>query len=420
MRKISVIGLGYVGLPTASMLATKGFSVYGLDVDPNVVAELAAGRTRIEERDLDTLVLAAVQSGNLRCGTRADPADIFIVAVPTPVRPDHSADLDAVRAAALSVAGVLKRGDLVILESTVPPRTTCGLLREWLETSGLRAGVDFHLAHCPERVLPGNLLVELVTNDRIIGGLDAASAEAAAELYRSFVVGELVQTDATTAELVKLMENTNRDVNIALANEFALIAERIGVDVWDAIGLAGRHPRVRFLRPGPGVGGHCIAVDPWFVVEVAPEVARLISTAREVNDAMPTHVVDLVRNAVGQLEGAVLVALGRTYKADVTDERESPAIKVIDALRRAGAEVREHDAMIRHDKPVADLAEGADGLVYLVDHAGYRDLEPTALARAMRKPIVVDTRGVLDQGRWEHAGFAVRSLGRGVPAAREV
>jgi UDP-N-acetyl-D-mannosaminuronic acid dehydrogenase len=420
VKKVSVVGLGYVGLPTASMLATRGFAVYGLDVDPRVVAELSNGRTRIAERDLDTLILAAVQSGNLRCGTSPEPADVFVIAVPTPVREDRTADLDAVQAAARSVARVLKKGDLVILESTVPPGTTAGPLRGWLESSGLHAGVDFLLAHCPERVLPGNLLVELVANDRIVGGLDPASAAAASDLYRSFVTGELVETDATTAELVKLMENTNRDVNIALANEFALIAERIGVDVWEAIRLAGRHPRVRFLQPGPGVGGHCIAVDPWFVVEAAPEVARLIATAREVNDAMPAHVVDLVRAAVGRLEGAVLVTLGRTYKADVADERESPAVKVVDALRRTGAEVREHDAMVLRDSPLSELAKGADALVYLVDHSAYRGLDPAALAQLMRGRVMVDTRGVLNQTRWERAGFTLTTLGRGVPGGQEL
>src|SRR6266550_3753930 len=234
-RSVCVVGLGYVGLPTASMLATRGIHVYGLDVNERVVRELAAGRTLISEPDLDTLVQAAVQSGNLRCGTVPEPADVFVIAVPTPVRDDRTADLEAVSAAARSVAAVLKRGDLVILESTVPPGTTTGALRELLERTGLRAGADFLLAHCPERVLPGNLLVELVANDRIIGGIDAPSARAAAAVYRTFATGELIETDATTAELVKLMENTHRDVNIALANEFALIAERVGVDVLEAI-----------------------------------------------------------------------------------------------------------------------------------------------------------------------------------------
>jgi UDP-N-acetyl-D-mannosaminuronic acid dehydrogenase len=412
-RSVCVVGLGYVGLPTASMLATRGIHVYGLDVNEKVVRELAAGRTHISEPDLDTLVQAAIQSGNLRCGTEPERADVFVIAVPTPVRKDRTADLDAVAAAAGSVASVLRRGNLVILESTVPPGTTMGLLRRVLERSGLSAGTDFLLAHCPERVLPGNLLVELIANDRIIGGFDAASAKAATELYRTFVTGDLIETDATTAELVKLMENTHRDVNIALANEFALIAEHIGVNVWDAIKLAGRHPRVRFLRPGPGVGGHCIAVDPWFVVQAAPQLARLIATAREVNDQMPAHVVNLVRHAVGQLDGAVILTLGRTYKADVTDTRESPAISVIDALRRAGAEVREHDPMLLGDRSVEDLADQADALVLLVDHTRYRDLDPKSLAGRMRRPLVVDTRGMIDRSIWEGHGFTVSALGHG-------
>ncbi len=410
---VCVVGLGYVGLPTASMLATRGFDVYGLDVSDRVVRELSAGRTHISERDLDTLVRAAVQSGKLRCGTTGEPAEIFVIAVPTPVREDRTADLEAVMSAAKTIARVLKKGDLVILESTVPPGTTIGPLRELLERSGLRAGSDFLLAHCPERVLPGNLMVELVTNDRIIGGIDAASAEAASELYRSFTTGELITTDATTAELVKLMENTHRDVNIALANEFALVAERLGIDVWEAIELASRHPRVQFLRPGPGVGGHCIAVDPWFVVQTAPEVTRLIALARDVNDGMPAHVVDLVREAVGRLEAATVVTLGRTYKADVADLRESPALRVVEALQRAGCDVREHDAMLDRNVAVAELARDADAIVLLVDHSAYRALDPGALARVMRGRNVVDTRGVLQRERWTEAGFRTIVLGNG-------
>lgn len=412
-RTICVVGLGYVGLPTASMLAARGYHVYGLDVSPDVVRELQAGRTRISEKDLDTLVHAAVQSGNLRCGTAPEAADIFVIAVPTPVREDRTADLEAVSAAARSIATVLKHGDLVILESTVPPGTTTGVLRDLLERSGLHAGVDFLLAHCPERVLPGNLLVELVTNDRIIGGLDDRSAAAASELYASFVTGELLKTDATTAELVKLMENTHRDVNIALANEFALLAERLGIDVWHALKLASRHPRVQFLRPGPGVGGHCIAVDPWFVVQTAPQVARLIALARDVNDSMPSHVIDLVREAVGRLEGTTILALGRTYKADVADTRESPALRVIDGLRRAGSEVREHDAVLNGAESVEELAKGVDAIVLLVDHAAYRGLDPLRLKGVVRRPVVVDTRGTLVRAAWTTAGFRLVVLGDG-------
>ena len=413
MASISVIGLGYVGLPTASMLASRGHDVYGFDTNERTVRELSEGRTDIRESELDTLVQAAIESGRLRCGTTPRAADVFIIAVGTPIKPDHSADLDAVRAAARSVATVLKRGDLVILESTVPPGTTTGPLREILETSGLRAGPDFQLSHCPERVLPGNLILELVTNDRIIGGIDEASSRASSGVYRAFVTGKLLETDATTAELVKLMENTFRDVNIALANEFALIAERLGVDIWEAIRLAGHHPRVKFMSPGPGVGGHCIPVDPWFIVEAAPDLAKLIATARAVNDGMPAHVVDLVRRSLGTLDGAIVLVLGLTYKADVADTRESPAKHVIELLQAAGADVRAHDAMVARQPEVDELATGADALVLFVDHAAYTSLVPADLARRMRRRVAVDTRGKLDRAGWVSAGFEVALLGRG-------
>lgn len=414
MASICVVGLGYVGLPTASMLASRGHDVYGFDTNERTVRELSEGRTDIREPELDALVQAAAQSGRLRCGTTVESADVFIIAVGTPIRADHSADLDAVTAAARSVASVLKRGDLVILESTVPPGTTAGTVRNILETSGLRAGSDFHLSHCPERVLPGNLIHELVTNDRIIGGLDEASSSASSEVYRSFVSGQLLDTDATTAELVKLMENTFRDVNIALANEFALIAERLGIDAWKAIALAGHHPRVRFMSPGPGVGGHCIPVDPWFVVEAAPDLAKLIATARLVNDGMPAHVVDLVRRAVGKLDGATVVVLGLTYKADVTDRRESPSGHVVELLQAAGADVRVHDAIVAPQPEVAELVIGADAVVLLVDHAAYKSLHPAELAPRMRRRIAVDTRGKLDRSAWTSVGFEVIVLGRSV------
>lgn len=412
MASICVIGLGYVGLPTASMLATRGHDVYGFDTNHRTVLELSEGRTGIQEPELDGLVQAAAKSGHLRCGTTIRPADVFIVAVGTPVKPDHSADLDAVNAAAQSVAAVLKRGDLVVLESTVPPGTTLGKFREILESSGLRAGADFALSHCPERVLPGNLVAELVKNDRIVGGIDGASNRASVALYRSFVTGELLETDATTAELVKLMENTFRDVNIALANEFALIAERLGIDVREAIRLAGHHPRVKFMNPGPGVGGHCIPVDPWFVVEAAPDLAKLIATARSVNDSMPAHVVNMVRSALGSLRGKVVLALGLTYKANVTDIRESPSVHVIEMLAAEGATVRVHDPFVRSDRPVAELSEGADIIVLLVAHTAYRSLSPRSLERPHHRTII-DTTGVLEPDAWERAGYAVHTLGRG-------
>lgn len=414
MASISVVGLGYVGLPTASMLASRGHDVYGFDTNERIVRELSEGRTDIREPELDRLVHAAAGSGHLHCGTTARPADVFIIAVGTPIKSNHSADLDAVMAAARSVATVLKRGDLVILESTVPPGTTAGPLREILETSGFRAATDFHLSHCPERVLPGNLILELVTNDRIIGGLDEPSSRASSDVYRSFVTGKLLETDATTAELVKLMENTFRDVNIALANEFALIAERLGVDAWEAIRLAGHHPRVKFMSPGPGVGGHCIPVDPWFVVQAAPDLAKLIATARAVNDGMPAHVVDLVRAALGSLDAKTVLILGLTYKADVADVRGSPSTHVIELLSAEGATIREHDPLIRGDRSLMELSDDADAVVLLVGHSAYRGLSPEILSTRMRRRVIIDATGTLHPDAWDATGFTLLAVGRGL------
>ncbi len=411
-RSVCVVGLGYIGLPTAAVLASRGIEVFGADINGTTVAEVAAGRTHMHEPQLDDLLADAVRSGLLRAGARPVVADVYIVAVPTPIRDDHGANLDMVVGAAQSVAKVLKPGDLVILESTVPPGTTNGIFRETLEGNGCIAGRDFLLAHCPERVLPGNLLAELIGNDRIIGGIDEASTKAAVDVYLTFVRGALIETDATTAELVKLMENTYRDVNIALANEFALIAERLGIDVWEAIEHANRHPRVKYLRPGPGVGGHCIAVDPWFIVEAAPDLARLISTARSVNDSMPEHVVELARQAVGDLRGAAITTLGLTYKANVGDLRESPAVTVVTHLRRAGAVVRTHDPLVGTEEAAEDAVAGASLLVMLVDHDAYSALDPREIGPRMRSRVVLDTRGVLDRDLWEAAGFRVHTLGQ--------
>jgi UDP-N-acetyl-D-mannosaminuronic acid dehydrogenase len=413
--RVCVFGLGYIGLPTAVVMAAAGHEVVGFDLSPAVREALRAGRAHISEAGLDEMLARVHASGALTISDAPVEADAFVLAVPTPIRgDDHRADLSAVEAAATAAAPLVRAGNLVVLESTAPPGTTAGRLREILEQgSGLRAGSDFLLAHCPERVIPGRILYELVENDRIVGGIDAASAEAARALYAPFVRGELHLTDATTAELVKLMENTSRDVNIALSNEFALVAERVGVDVWEAIGLANRHPRISMLRPGPGVGGHCIAVDPWFVIGVAPHLTPLIAASRAVNDGMPRHVAELAAELLGGLRGKVIVALGLTYKADVDDTRESPAAEVVELLEHAGAEVRRHDAHVRADQPVEALAEGADLLVLLVDHRAYAGLDPAALAARMRLPTALDTRNVLPRAPWEEAGFRLARLGDG-------
>lgn len=422
-QSLCVLGMGYIGLPTASTFATNGLRVVGVDVNRRIVDVLRNGEVHIQEPGLRTLVQAAFASGNLRVAEAPEAADAFVIAVPTPILDDKRADLRAVRAAAEAITPHLQSGNLVVLESTSPPRTTVDLLAPILETSGLQAGSDFFLAYSPERVLPGQILRELVENARVIGGVNRASAEAGRDLYSTFVRGEIVLTDATTAEMVKLMENTFRDVNIAVANEFARLAEHLGVDVWEAIALANRHPRVSVLRPGPGVGGHCISVDPWFLVEAAPEATPLIQAARGVNDSQPGRVVDRIDRALGGLKGRMIAVLGLAYKADVDDLRESPAVEVAARLAAAGAEVRTFEP----HAPATTVPGGivaasletaldrADAAVLLVDHRAFTLFSPALAGEKMRGRFVFDGRGVLRRPEWEAAGFRVEVLGVGAP-----
>lgn len=418
MKKICVLGLGYIGLPTAAMFATHGFSIIGVDVNAQVVETLNNGEVHIHEPGLKTLVQAALQSGNLRLACRPKPADAFIIAVPTPITADKRADLHYVEAAARAIVPCLRLGNLVTLESTVPPGTTRGVLAPILGESGLNPqDNDLLVAHSPERVLPGRILAELVDNDRVIGGLTPEAAEAARALYASFVQGEIHLADVTTAEMVKLMENTCRDVNIALANEFALVAEAVGVNVWQAIEIANLHPRVNILKPGPGVGGHCIAVDPWFLVQAAPGPAQLIAAARRLNDRMPQHVADKVRTILAKVENPQIAALGLAYKADVDDTRESPAIAVIRWLQAAGCQVRAYDPYIKKGHLVGEVdslaaaVEGADCLLILTDHRQFKNLPPAEVGERMRHKVLVDTRNTLLHAEWRAAGFAVYALG---------
>jgi UDP-N-acetyl-D-mannosaminuronic acid dehydrogenase len=420
-RKICVLGLGYIGLPTASTFATHGLQVVGVDINQHVVSQLKQGELHIYEPGLRTLVQAALLSANLVIELEPQPADAFIIAVPTPIKENKQADLSYVISAAESIVPHLRSGSLVVLESTSPPRTTVDVVLPILERSGLKAGTDFSLAYTPERVLPGQILRELIENARVIGGIDRISAEAGRDLYSIFVRGEIILTDATTAEMVKLMENTYRDVNIAVANEFARLADHFGVDVWEAIMLANRHPRVNILNPGPGVGGHCISVDPWFLVEAAPEISPLIRTARQVNDGQPEFVASLVNRALGGLAGRRVSALGLAYKADVDDLRESPAIEICHLLAKAGADLTAYEPYkpeFSQDgfKTVATLAaalEGAEALVLLVSHSALRNLQPQVVAQLTSARTVIDCVNVWPTVEWEAAGFRVFRLGDG-------
>ena len=420
-KSLCVLGLGYIGLPTASTFATHGLQVTGVDVDRRVIDVLRNGEVHIQEPGLRTLVQAAFGSGKLSIEQAPAAADAFIIAVPTPITAEKRADLSYVRAAAESIQPVLRPGNLVVLESTSPPRTTIDLVAPILEGSGLHAGGDFFLAYSPERVLPGKILQELIENARVIGGIDEASARAGRDLYASFVRGDILLTDATTAEMVKLMENTYRDVNIAIANEFSRLGHAFGVDIWQAIELANLHPRVKILRPGPGVGGHCISVDPWFLVEAAPEISALIRQARMVNDGQPAVVVDLVREALGPLKGKRICALGLSYKADVDDLRESPALEVVELLAKAGVKVVTYEpfvpmANVSGSSAAATLGDAlldAEAILLLVDHSQFKQLDPVWLADQTQARTVIDTRGVWSSSAWNEAGFRMYTLGAG-------
>ena len=397
MKKVCVMGLGYIGLPTASFLGTKGYQVHGVDISPNVVDTINRGDVHITEPELDVLVKSAVQSGNLKAALEPAEADIFIIAVPTPLNGSHEPELSAVTKATDAISPYIKPGNIVILESTSPVGTTDRLVADRLRELGHKVGDEIHVAHCPERVLPGRILAELVGNDRIVGGIDDTSTTKAADFYREFVAGEVLETTAATAELAKLSENTFRDVNIALANELSMICDDMDVDVWDLIALANRHPRVSILQPGPGVGGHCIAVDPWFIVAAAPSQARLIRTAREVNIAKPEWVVDKIRARAEKFKRPTIACLGLAYKADIDDLRESPALDVVEKLREADLGellISEPYVKSHPDYDLVDWQEAvqrADIVVVLVDHRQFKGLKP----KDLQERVLIDTRGML-------------------------
>jgi len=403
---VVVMGLGYIGLPTAAILASRGTHVLGVDVNEGVVAAVNAGTVPFVEPDLAGYVSHAVTAGHLRAATAPESADVFILAVPTPFQEDRTPDLGYIRSAARMIAPTLRAGALVILESTSPPGATeqmaAWILDERPDLRDADGTAQVLFAHCPERVLPGRVMVELVSNDRIVGGLTPEAAERARDLYQVFCAGEILLTDAVTAEMAKLVENSFRDVNIAFANELSLVSDRLGIDVWELIRLANHHPRVNILQPGPGVGGHCIAVDPWFIVAAAPEQSRLIRTAREVNDAKPGWVVDQVTAAVADSEAPVVAVLGLAFKPDIDDLRESPARKIAADLADAlpGGRVLAVEPHVEELPP--ELAnrrnvelsethaalEKADCVAVLVDHSVFRTLDvPQGVA-------VVDTKGL--------------------------
>ncbi|MBG6218710.1 UDP-N-acetyl-D-mannosaminuronic acid dehydrogenase [Arthrobacter sp. CAN_A6] len=411
IHKVAVIGLGYIGLPTAAILATNGLQVVGVDIKQDNVDAINRGEVPFVEPDLHIHVAGAVSVGTLTATTETPAADAFILAVPTPFNADKTADLSYIEAAARGVAPQLRGGELVILESTSPPGTTQHLadyligLRPDLSLDGAQGKPIVHVAHCPERVLPGRVMIELVTNDRIVGGITDEATELARQLYHVFCQGDIHLTDAATAEMAKLVENSYRDVNIAFANELSVISDKMGIDVWELIELANHHPRVNILQPGPGVGGHCIAVDPWFIVSAAPNESRLIRQARETNDAKPAWVIDQVKLALKEVGSeAKVAALGLAFKANIDDLRESPAIGIVKQLsvdlpERTILIAEPHVTMLPqsltsssnlHLMNTERAVKEADVVLLLVDHDEFKEMDRSALLGKS----VVDTRGI--------------------------
>ncbi|MCG3864912.1 MULTISPECIES: UDP-N-acetyl-D-mannosamine dehydrogenase [unclassified Photobacterium] len=418
-ERISVIGLGYIGLPTAAMFASRKKNVIGVDVCPKAVETINAGKIHIVEPELDMVVSAAVTEGYLKAVLTPEPADAFLIAVPTPFKPCNDGDvpepdLSYIESAIKAISPVLKKGDLVILESTSPVGTT-EQMAEWLAIQRpdlsfpqqVGESADVNLAHCPERVLPGKVICELVQNDRVIGGMSARCSERSVELYKTFVEGECVITNARTAEMAKLTENSSRDVQIAFANELSIICDKLDINVWELIALANRHPRVNILQPGPGVGGHCIAVDPWFIVSKTPEEAKIIHTARLVNDSKPEWVVNKVKLAIADFLQAnpdktareiTIACYGLAFKPDIDDLRESPAMGITQKIAEmhAGRTIAIEPNIQEIPKKLTSvelvdielaLVE-ADIQVMLVDHKEFKDI-------SIRSGIVIDTKGII-------------------------
>lgn len=416
-EKVSVIGLGYIGLPTTAVIASRGIRVVGVDIDQHAVDTINSGEIHIVEPDLDIVVRGVVSTGNLRATTTPECSDAFLVAVPTPfkqsgVHGSHEPNLEYIEAAAKAIAPVLEKGNLIILESTSPVGTT-EKLSGWLKEirpdltfpQDKSDSADIKVAHCPERVLPGYVLQELVSNDRVIGGMSQACSERAVELYQTFVRGECIITNSRTAELAKLTENSFRDVNIALANELSVICDKLKINVWELIKLANRHPRVNILSPGPGVGGHCIAVDPWFIVHSCPEEAKLIKQARVTNDAKPFYVLDKIIKAADQLKKPVVACLGLAFKADIDDLRESPALQIVKSLANENiGEVIAVEPNIRASEMpnvltcagvslmnLEEALERANVVVVLVDHKEFKAVDRAQFSAK----VVIDSRGVM-------------------------
>jgi UDP-N-acetyl-D-mannosaminuronic acid dehydrogenase len=427
--RVGILGMGYVGLPMATIFAKKGFKVRGGDINPKIVDTINRGESPINENGIESMVAQAISSGNLEATLDTDSvageSDVILVVVQTPIDEEKNPNLAALKSAISTISKNLREGSLIIIESTLPPGTTEGELVPILEESGLRAGHDFHLAYSPERAIPTKTIEEIQKNSRIVGGITNESAELAMALYSQITTGELIATDIKTAEMVKVIENTFRDVNIALSNEIAMLCEKLGVDAMSAIDMANKHPRVNLLRPGTGVGGHCIPKDPHFLIGKARELGvelEVITSARHVNENMPKHLLKMIERALEsadkKIEDSKIAILGIAYKGDTDDTRETPAKEVIETLARMKCDVFSHDPFVSQDfgkkfsNNLEDAARDADCLVIVTDHNEYRSLDLAKLSKILKKPgVIVDGRRIVDPQSAAESDFRYFGVG---------
>ena len=414
-KKICIVGLGYIGLPTATMFSCYGHKVIGVDVNEKVVNNINNGKIIIEEPNLEELVEDVVKKGNLIASISPKESDVFIISVPTPIKDDKTSDMSYVISATKSIVKYLKEGNIVVLESTSPVGTTEEVVKPIIEESGLKVGKDIMLGYCPERVIPGKIIYELKSNDRVIGGIDKKSAEEIRKIYKTIVDGNIYLTDCKTAELCKLMENTYRDVNIALSNELLLICDKLNINVWEVIEYSNKHPRVNLHTPGPGVGGHCLAVDPWFIIEKEPELSNIIKSSRLLNDSMPEYVYNKINKILQKDKSKKITILGITYKANTDDMRESPIIKLIDKLLKNNYNVKVFDPYIKdfqiNCQSILEACKDSDLLILGVNHDYFKNLPLDEIKTTMKGNLILDTRNFLDKKEVEKSGFIYKLLG---------
>lgn len=410
MKKICILGLGHIGLPIAAILSTKGFKIVGVDINSKLIKKIRKGIIEKKEPGLESIVKSGLESGNLKVQGVPEPADVFIICVPTPLL-NNQQNLNAIKNAIKSILSLLRKNNLVIVESTIPVGTTKNIVAPLLKKSGLKVGKNLFLAHCPERVLPGNILEELIKCNRIIAGINIASTKIAKTLYKNFVKGEIIETDTTTAEIVKLMENTYRDVNIALANELSVLTEKIGVDIYKAIDLANKHPRIDIHKPGPGVGGHCVGTSSYSISNILPNFSKLIRLARKINEERPKIIVQKVKKIVKNIPCPKIAILGVAYKGNINDTSNTPAIPIIKGLKKIGYKIKIHDPLVKiFDEDIVKLKDAvlkSDCILILAAHKQFTNINPNKIKGLMRHHYVIDSCNILDKTKWQNKGFKI-------------